>query len=200
MQGERKKKSWREIDRGRDGSAHRSSPRDRDQRRDETAQANAAAKQYRSALEALFSPKVEAEDKPVVLPKTAARIVLPPNPDADPKHAERRRLLGKVLTATGAASITRAADAFIAAGFTFPEDQETHVQLLEHADEERVREAIAKLAAIFAGELPKRRPIIEQRLRRIEDQADEQDTRQAAAALRRMLHGRGVGPLPAKSV
>ena len=191
MQGERNKKSWREIDRGRDGSSHRRD-RDRNRKRDETARANAAAKQYRNALEALFAPKSEAEDKPVLLPKTAARIVLPPNPDADPKHAERRKLLGKLLAATGPASISKAADLFLAAGFTFPDDQETHVQLLEHVDEERVRESISKLTNIFAGEMPKRRPVIEQRLRRIEDQADEQETRDAAAALRRMLHGRGT--------
>jgi len=194
MQGERNKKSWREIDRGRDGSAHRRSGRASEQRRDETARANAEAKQHRSALEALFSPKVVVEDKPAALPKNAARIVLPPIPDADPKHAERRKLLAKLLTAKGPASISKAADAFMAAGFIFPDDQETHVQLLEHVDEERVREAIAKLTTIFAGELPKRRPVIEQRLRRIEDQADEADTRDMAAALRRMLHGRGVGP------
>ena len=195
MQGERNKKSWRDIDRGRDGSMHRSSSRERDRRRDETARANAAAKQYRNALEALFSPKTE-ESKPAALPKTAARIVLPPNPDADPKNAERRKLLAKLLSATGPASISKAADAFLAAGFTFPDDQETHVQLLEHTDEQRVRDAIGKLTSIFAGELPKRRPVIEQRLRRIEDQADEQETRDAAVALRRMLRGRGTGSTP----
>lgn len=200
MQGDRSKKSWREIDRGRDGSGHRRSSQDRDRRRDETAQANAAAKQYRSALEALFTPKAEVAEKPMPLPKTAARIVLPPNPDADPKHAERRKLLGKLLSAAGPASISKAANAFLAAGFTFPDDQDTHVQLLEHIDEERVREAIGKLASIFAGEQPKRRPVIEQRLRRIEDQADEEQTRDDAAALRRMLHGRGMGPTPANRI
>jgi len=201
MQGDRNKKSWRDVDRGRDGSVHRrSGGRVSDQRRDETARANAEAKQHRSALEALFSPKVEVEEKPAALPKNTARIVLPPVPDADPKHAERRKLLGKVLTAKGPASISKAADAFVAAGFIFPDDQETHVQLLEHVDEERVREAISKLTTIFAGELPKRRPVIEQRLRRIEDQADEPDTRDMAAALRRMLHGRGVGPTSANRI
>ncbi len=196
MQGDRNRKSWREVDRGRDGSDHRRSGGDRGRKREETARANAAAKQYKNALEALFAPKSEADDKPAAMPKTAARIVLPPNPDADPKNAERRRLLAKLLDAAGPASISKAAKAFLSAGFTFPDDQETHVQLLEHVDEERVRESIAKLASIFAGELPKRRPILEQRLRRIEDQADEKETREAAAALRRMLHGQGTGTTP----
>lgn len=187
MQREREKKSWREIDRGRDRTTHRRD--DSDRRRDETARANTAAKQYRSALEALFSPKVE-DQTPAPLPKTAARIVLPPNPDADPKNAERRRLLGKVLTATGPAAITKAADAFMQAGFVFPEDQETYLQLLEHTSEEVVRNAIVKLTDIFAGQLPKRKPVLEQRLRRIEEQADDDATRDAARALRRTLHAR----------
>ena len=119
--------------------------------------------------------------------------MLPPNPNADPKNAERRRLLDKLLTATGPASISRAADAFLVAGFSFPVDQETQVQLLEHLDEERVREAISHLVNLLGGELPKRKPVIEQRLRRIEEQAEEEATREGAAGLRRMLHGRGLG-------
>ncbi|HPB95017.1 MAG TPA: hypothetical protein PK140_00120 [Polyangiaceae bacterium] len=194
---ERKKKSWREIDQMRDGSAHRQ--RERDQERESIARANAATKQYRNALEALFSPKAAEENQPV-LPKTAARIVLPPVPEADPNHAERRRLLGKFLAATGPASISKAADMFFAAGFSLPEDQETHVQMLEHLDEKRVRDSIAKLVTIFAGEVPRRRPIVEQRLRRIEEQADEHDTRVAAASLRRMLHGRGTGSPSSTSI
>jgi len=191
MQGERTRKSWREIDQVRDGSAHRRQ-RERDREREATARANAAAKAHRSALEALFAPKAVVDDKPA-MPKTVPRLVLPPNPEADPRNAERRQLLGKFLAATGTASISKAANAFLAAGFVFPEDQETHVQMLEHTDEQLVSDSIAKLASILAGELPKRRPIIEQRLRRIEEQADTNGTREAAAALRRMLHGRGTG-------
>ncbi|MCL2822362.1 MAG: hypothetical protein FWD57_00035 [Polyangiaceae bacterium] len=191
MERERPKKTWRELDQLRDASAHRRR-RDNDHEREALARANAAAKQHRSALEALFSPKPPpSEQKPSA--KTAARIVLPPNPDADPRNAERRQLLGKFLTATGSASISHAANAFLAAGFEFPVDQETHVQMLEHSDEHLVLESINKLVSILAGELPKRRPIIEQRLRRIEDQADGENTRLAAAALRRMLHGHGTG-------
>ena len=190
MQREREKKSWREIDQVRDSSAHRRA-RERDHEREAVVRANMAAKQHRSALEALFSPKIPDEEKPA-LPKTAARIVLPPNPEADPKNAERRRLLGKFLTAKGSVSISQAANEFLAAGFLFPEDQETHVQMLEHEDEQLVHDSIAKLTSILVGELPKRRPIIEQRLRRIEDQADGDGTRAAAAALRRMLSGRGI--------
>ncbi len=198
MQGDRRK-SWRELDRNRDRSSH-SRDRDRDRRRDQVAREKTAAKQYRNALEALFSPKSETNKKTVALPKTAARIVLPPNPNEDPRNAERRLLLGKVLSATGPVSISKAADAFTNAGFTFPRDQEVYVQLLEHVDEQRVRDAITQLVDILAGELPKRRPVVEQRLRRIEEQADDPTTRHAAANLRKMLRGKGAGSVSPKHI
>ena len=194
MGSERTKRSWREIDRAKDGSYHRSEHRQRAQRQEQLAQANITAKQHRMALEALFAPKGAADKNQTVaktIAKVAPRIVLAPNPDADPKHQERQRLLALFLAASGPAGITRAADAFFEAGFVLPEDQDAYVQLLEHSDERRVQLAIDKLSHILAGQLPKRRPIIEQRLRRIEDQAENLDTRQAAAALRRSLHGRG---------
>jgi len=189
MQRDREKKSWREIDRAREGSVHRRDTRDRDRQREQTARENAATKQYRKALEALFSPK-KPDEEPAALPKTAARIVLPPNPEADPRNEERRKLLGRVLAASGPASISKAANEFIEAGFDFPEDQEVYLQLLEHTSEDRVRDAIDRLAMILAGQVPKRKPVLEQRLRRIEEHAEEASTRDAAASLRRLVHGR----------
>jgi hypothetical protein len=190
MQRDRQKKSWREVDRSRDSSAHRRDNQERDRRRDETARANAEAREHRNALEALFAPKKEEDKVAAPTPKTAARIVLAPNPDADPRNAERRKLLDKVLTATGPAAISKASNEFIAAGFTYPDDQEVYLQLLEHVDEACVRDAIERLTALCAGQLPKRKPLLDQRLRRIEAHADEQATRDAAAALRRVIAGR----------
>lgn len=194
MQGEQtNKKSWREIDKARDGSAHRRI-NDRDREREAIARSNAAARQHRNALEALFAPKAAAEDKPVPRTKAhPARVVLPPPPNTDPRNAERRQLLGKFLSATGSRSISRAADDFLAAGFSFPDDQESHVQLLEHENEQIVNASITKLVSILAGEVPKRRAIIEQRLRRIEAQFEDTSVCQAARDLLRMIYGRGTG-------
>lgn len=189
MDRDRPKKSWRDVDRGRDKSAHRRGVDEMARRQEEAARASAETREHRNALEALFAPKVE-EAAPVVLPKTAARIVLAPNPNADPRNAERRRLLGKLANAAGPASISRVADEFITAGFEFPEDQEIYLQLLEHVDEARVRDAIARLTRLLAGELPKRKPVLDQRLRRIEEHAEETETREAASALRRVVQGR----------
>jgi hypothetical protein len=156
-----------------------------------------SAKQHRAALEALFAPKrePEPEEKPQRgtsggTGKPAGRIVLAPAPNADPRTAERQKLLGKLLHAEGRPGITKAADEFIKAGFTFPEEQDVYLQLLEHGKEEHVRTAIDVLGGLLAGELPKRRAVLESRLRRIEQFAEEPSTRAAAERLRRRVSGR----------
>jgi hypothetical protein len=161
-----------------------------------------AQSQHRAALEALFAPKrepeLEAEAKGNVraaaAQKAAGRIVLPAVPNADPRTTERQKLLNKLLIAEGRPNVSKAADDFAKAGFTLPDDQDVHLKLLEHADEERVCEAITCLGTLLAGELPKRRAVLESRLRRIEEFAEDATTREAARLLRRAVNGRGGAP------
>ncbi|HVY48823.1 MAG TPA: hypothetical protein VHB21_23200, partial [Minicystis sp.] len=171
----------------------------------ETPEDRRAAKQNRAALEALFAPKkdagaktngpVEDEKRPAVTPKPG-RIVLPPPPNPDPRVAERHKLLGKLLGAEGRPAVSKAANEFLRAGFTFPEEQDVYLQLLEHTSEDHVRTAIDVLSRLLAGELPRRRAVLESRLRRIEQFADEPATRTAAERLRRQVSGRPDGPTP----
>jgi hypothetical protein len=160
-----------------------------------TAEDRRAQKSHRAALEALFAPKREPEPEEAKArgangaAKSAQRIVLAPAPQADPRTAERQKLLGKLLVAEGRPKISKAADDFIKAGFTFPEEQDVYLQLLEHAEEEHVRRAIDVLCSLLAGELPKRRAVLESRLRRIEQFAEELSTREAAERLRRQVSG-----------
>lgn len=199
MQREREKKPWREIDRGRDRSQHRTDPREADRKREEMARAHAETREVRSALEALFAPRADPAAAATPEPsKAAPRIVLPAVPNADPRTAERRRLLGKLMAASGPGAVSKIADEFVAAGFTFPEDQEVQMQLLEHLDEGRVREAVDTLARVLAGELPKRKHVLDQRLRRIEEHVEDGATREAAASLRKLIHGRPVTPQPGR--
>lgn len=156
-----------------------------------------ALKEHRAALEALFTPRREAEESPKngkngareTTPKPG-RIVLAPPPQRDERANERQRLLGKLLGAEGRPNITKAANEFLGAGFTFPEDQDVHLKMLEHSDEDRVRDAIDALASLLVGELPQRKAVLESRLRRIEEMAEEVATREAAARLRRQVSGR----------
>ena len=131
-------------------------------------------------------------DVALVAPKltklVTTKIIAPKPRSTDPKALERERLLGALLLAKGRADVTRTADAFFAAGHTLDRrDQEPHLQLLEHADEARVRDAIAALADILTRDAAEHRPVLERRLSRIGESADERATRDAAEALRRTL-------------
>jgi hypothetical protein len=154
-------------------------------------------KRHRAALEALFSPKKEKEAEPSANAASRAkeakpngRIVLSPPPQSDPDAVNRQKLLAKLLGAEGRPSVSKAANEFLKAGFQFPDDQDVHLQLLEHADETRVCDALDKLASLLVGELPKRRAVLESRLRRIEEFAEDDVTRKKAEELRRLVSGR----------
>ena len=92
-------------------------------------------------------------------------------------------------------AITRAAREYRQAGHEFPVEQQIQLQLLEHFDEELAHQAIVELARLIEIEPPLKRPVLEQRLRRLEEYAEDGQTREAAAALRRALRARGEGPV-----
>jgi hypothetical protein len=119
--------------------------------------------------------------------RRSARIVQISDANSDDVEKERRRLLGRVLCSEGRSAISRAAEEYRRAGFEFPVEQDVQLQLLEHADEDQARQAIDALTTLLERESPIKKPIFEQRLRRLEEYADEAATRSAAAALRRVI-------------
>jgi hypothetical protein len=120
-------------------------------------------------------------------PKRSARIVQPKSGLGDEREKLRAKLLSKLLTSEGRGAISRAADELAKAGFEAPAEQQYQLQLLEHFDESRARDAMQALAALLEREPPIKRPVLQQRLRRLEEHAEEQLTREAAATLRRNL-------------
>jgi hypothetical protein len=135
----------------------------------------------------LETAPAEASTSVAPAPRRAARIVAAPSRDGDASLRERERLLARLLKSEGRSAITRAADEFRRAGFDFPAEQPVLLQLLEHLDEAEARTSIGTLAELLLREAPFKRPVFEQRLRRLEDGADEEATRLAAAELRRAL-------------
>lgn len=123
----------------------------------------------------------------VVKDRTAARIVKAAPGEHDDREAERQRLLERIVLSEGRSAISRAVDVYLNAGFELPREQEVQLQLLEHVREEHAREAIVALTALLASSEPIKRPILLQRLRRIEEYADEEASREAAATLLRAL-------------
>ena len=133
------------------------------------------------------TPSAKKSDAPAAPVRRTARIVQLDGKPVGEKELERRRLLQRLLGCEGRSAISQAAEAYLNAGFEFPDDQEVQLQLLEHFNEDRALSAINALQAIVAREVPKKRPVFEQRLRRLEEYADELSTREAAAALRRAI-------------
>ena len=134
-------------------------------------------------------PAPAAPPEPETLPvasKRSARIVGAPIA-VDDQELERRHLLARLLDSEGPAQVTRAANAYRKAGFRFPDEQPVQLKLLEHSDEAVVCAALDVLTTLLDQQAPIKLPVFEQRLKRLEDGADEAATRARAAELRRVL-------------
>jgi hypothetical protein len=118
-----------------------------------------------------------------------ARIVQRRETTIDETEQTRRRLLSQYMASEGRSAITRAADNYLRAGFEIPAEQEAQLQLLEHLDESLARQAIAVLKELIQVDPPRKLPLFRQRLRRLEDHAEDPATREAASELRRALPG-----------
>jgi hypothetical protein len=118
--------------------------------------------------------------------RRAARIVAGPVA-VDDTELERRHLLSRLLESEGPGAVTRAANAYKKGGFQFPEEQPVQLALLEHSDEAEVCSALDVLTALLDEQAPIKLPVFEQRLKRLEDGAENAETRRRAAELRRVL-------------
>lgn len=148
----------------------------------------ASAKPKNFPEELLLTPQAPSvEEAPLTPKKREVRIVQRKQDELDETERMRLRLLDQFLASEGRAAITRAAETYLSAGFTFPREQEPQLKLLEHFDEERARGALAVLSELLRDQSPRQLPLLRQRLRRLEDHADEPSTRAAAADLFRIL-------------
>lgn len=130
----------------------------------------------------LNSEPTEAAERP----RRVARIVQVSTVVLDEREVRRQVLLERLANCEGRSAISRIADELLESG-GIPEQQEYQLQLLEHIDEQRALDAIGVLQRLLEQQTPIKRPILERRLRRLEDEADEGDVRSGAAALRRFV-------------
>jgi hypothetical protein len=147
-----------------------------------------ASSKYRAALEALFAPKPAAPPADVVPDRSSVKMVtVPVAREADPRHAERTKRLAKLLAAEGRAAVSKAADDYLQAGFALPEEQEVLLKLLDHTGEDRVRDALHRLLVLLDREPAQRRAVLDARVRRLEEDAEEPETRALATSVRRKV-------------
>jgi hypothetical protein len=118
--------------------------------------------------------------------RRAARIVKAAEQAAAPDNREQR-LLERLMRSQGRVAISRAADELWEGKFKAPRQQEVQIQLLEHENEHRARDAVFVMAELLQKESPIQRPVLDQRLRRLEEFAEDPITRDAARALRRSM-------------
>lgn len=118
--------------------------------------------------------------------RRAARIVKATEHAVAPDNREQR-LLERLMRSQGRVAISRAADELWEGKFKAPRQQEVQIQLLEHENEHRARDAVFVMAELLQRESPIQRPILDQRLRRLEEFAEDPITRDAARALRRSM-------------
>lgn len=98
-----------------------------------------------------------------------------------------QQLLDRLVHSQGRGAISRAADDLWESKFVAPKRQEVQIQLLEHENEHRARDAVFIMAELLQREAPIKRPVLDQRLRRLETSAEDPITRDAAGALRRSM-------------
>ena len=133
------------------------------------------------------NPEVDPAELEARKKRREARIVVRKEDEIDETEKTRRRLLSRYLAAEGRAAVTKAANDYCAAGFEFPREQEAQLKLLEHFDESQAQRALLVLKDLLNEESPTQLPVFRQRLRRLEDHADDPELREAAAQMRRVL-------------
>lgn len=129
---------------------------------------------------------VRHDQEPTGTRRRAVRIVQVAA-DATGHNTREQQLLDRLVRSQGRGAISRAANDLLDGQFVPPKEQEVQIQLLEHEDERRAREAVFALAELLQREAPIKRPVMDQRLRRLEQSAEDPITRDAAGALRRSM-------------
>lgn len=121
-----------------------------------------------------------------VVRRRAVRIVKLADNVLAPGNREQQ-LLDRLVRSQGRGAISRAADDLWESKYVAPKRQDVQIQLLEHENEHRARDAVFAMAELLQREAPIKRPVLDQRLRRLETSAEDPITRDAAGALRRSM-------------
>jgi hypothetical protein len=175
---ERERPSWRELDRRKDKSQHvdRADPYKKNVR---GQRVDSSSKSYRSALDKLFDGG-ELPDRFQRLAK--ARDTLATG-DGSPRQAVLKRL----RNAVGQSDVVDAVKELLELDGELPREPDALLSALQHPDESIQRQAISLLKELVAERPLKRADLLRQRLRRIEDLAEDPETAKVASELRHIV-------------
>lgn len=167
---DRPRRSWREIDRNKDRSAHRQ------EERPEPGQRRGGARQkrsYRAALDRLFETGKIAD---LVEQKTGEKGK---GDDSD----NRIKALAKIRDAGDRDEVTRLVDAYLQKFDELPDDLELLGRVLEHRNPTWQLEAMERIDRLLETEQPKRTRAMLGQLKMIRDIGDDPELVQLAKKL-----------------
>jgi len=96
-------------------------------------------------------------------------------------------LLARIKQAVSADEVTHATDAFLAAGFTWPQDEDTLSKVLGHRDEKVLAAALTQLKTLFESAEPKNPRLLKSRIDNIALLAHSSDVLALCTSLRAAL-------------
>jgi hypothetical protein len=172
--GDRPKRSWREIDKKKDSSAHRQAdraPLDKNRQ----ARADSASKVYKSKLDAFFDGETKA---PAMVQDQLEKLK-----PTSPEEKARAKALQAIKDVGTSSAADKAVGAYLET-WKLPPDFDVLSQVLTCSDEDYLSDAMALLDKMLgAKRVPKRTPLLEQRLRRVKTLADDPDLQEEAGEL-----------------
>jgi hypothetical protein len=116
----------------------------------------------------------------VRLAQTSDRLV-------DDLELKRERLIGRLIASEGRSLISKLVDEILSHDWSLPVAQDVQIQVLEHVDERRAGAALDVMIELLASQPAIKKPILDLRLRRLEEGAEDPEIRGKAARLRRSL-------------
>ena len=161
---DRPKRSWREIDRGKDRSAHRKEDRPK-MNPFKQARADGASKVYKSRLDGFFDGDGKAP--------AHVKEKLDALKDTSPQGKKRMAAIKKIKEASLSSSRDDAVAAYLEE-WALPADYDMLIEVLSCSDEEYVEMALEKIGELLrANRPPKRTTLLDQRLKRVATLAEE---------------------------
>jgi hypothetical protein len=170
---DRPKKSWREIDKGRDRSGGSTPRRDPDERGKQKLEKSAAYSKYKSQLDKLFTPGGAQ------LPESMRQKLGPASAESENKR--------KLLEALRAKPSDETLEACLRAGVELPDDPRLLISLIDVKDTSLLAPVLkALLAHVETGKKPSRMLLI-QKLDALKNRVDDSDVVELASQIRDAL-------------
>ncbi len=172
------KRSWRDIDRQKDSSAHRAPDKTR-MNPFKQARADSASKVYKSKLDAFFEGDGTA---PEHVREKLSRIS-----ETSEEGKARAKALKAIKDAVTSSALDKAFGAYLKK-WDMPPDYDILSQALNCGDDEYVGQALDMIEEMFASNrTPKRVQLLEQRLRKVKSLSEEPDQQEKAEGLLKTL-------------